>query len=192
MDDALRILGINGSRRHGATESLLVRAMAGCTRTINRTRPAIQTNTIHLVCTDLPMFFESNAGNVKVAALLDECMRADGIIIATPVHWGGASAAVVNVLSWMTELEEGWKLKGKAFGCIAHCDTDGGQSACNAMVTTLTHLGMVLAPFGTFYFNSSMADKSENQWMLTDADLLGSNVAELAYVLKKQFTVYNI
>ncbi len=112
---------------------------------------------------------------------------ANGVIIGTPVHWFTMSSHAKNLLDYLTILEvRGFELENTVVGCIATCDEDGGQKTALDILGALNHMGAVLPPYASVFVNTAMARKSEARWMEKDVQLLGSNVARMAKLVRSE------
>ena len=92
-------------------------------------------------------------------------LKADVVAFATPTHWFNVSALMKQLIDRM---EEGpnYPCEGKAAFFIAVCNEDGGQQAINQMMAPFNHMGFLIPPYASYIYNSNMAEKSEDQWML--------------------------
>lgn len=121
----------------------------------------------------------------KIITLLNIIRSADGIILATPVHWFNISSLMKTFIDHLTALEAPlFPMIGTPAACIAVCEEDGGTQACMAMAATLLHLGFTIVPNGALYYNTSMSG-GELNWQNTDLPLIGANVYRMAYILKE-------
>ena len=107
--------------------------------------------------------------------VVKEILRADGVIFATPVHWFNMSSRLLALLSWLATTTDApdYALEGKVAAVMAVCEEDGAQSANEKMVSALIHLGFIIPPFCTYFFNKSSAHKSEGGWQLEDQPRVG-------------------
>jgi multimeric flavodoxin WrbA len=106
---------------------------------------------------------------------LDAVAAADTVVFATPVLWFNVSALMKDLIE---QMEEGphFPYEGKAAFFVAVCEEDGGQQAINQMMAPLNHMGFWIPPYASYIFNTSMADRSEDEWMLTGVDELAERV----------------
>ena len=178
-DKHILVLCIHGSPKGGLTENLARQALDGARQAQASTR------LIHLVDWGLP-FFKPEMSPPPAAMILQDAIRqADGIILASPTRYFNACPEILNLINWLDYFHgPTWPLKGKVAGFLAGCEEDGGQSAVNAMMNPLQHLGVAVPPGGIVFHNKNMAEKSEDQWMITDVPILGRNVAQMARLLK--------
>lgn len=192
----LSIIGINASVCDGATDDLLTEMMAGCRNALTKNRRwrtidiRAESITLEMPHWTLPLFFRAHEPAPAVIDLLAKLKEADGIILASPVHWFTMSAAMKNLLDWCVLLEDGWPLKGKPVGFGACGDTDGGQDTVSAMAKVMAHLGCAIPAEAMFFRNTSITKRGvpsgcEQEWMVKDAPLVGAAVAEAA--LRRKF-----
>lgn len=176
------VLGINGSpaKRGRAAkllnEALKASAAAGAT-----------TKLVHLVDYEKKLFTLGHVARPPslIAKFLRDVRAADCLILATPVHWFGVSSLMKNFLDHLSTLEANhFLLEGTVVGCVAALEEDGGMKAVLDMVGPLSHMGAMFPPYGMFFCNRNMSQKSERKWMLEDHRLLGTNVVRLAQATK--------
>ena len=176
------VLGINGSpvKRGRAAkllnEALKASAAAGAT-----------TKLVHLVDYEKELFTLSHVARPPslMTKLLRDVRVADCLILTTPVHWFGVSSLMKNFLDHLSTLEANhFLLEGTVVGCIAALEEDGGMKVVLDMVGPLSHMGAMFPPYGMFFCNRNMSQKSEHKWMLEDHRLLGTNVVRLAQATK--------
>lgn len=107
--------------------------------------------------------------------VLDAIVRADAIVFATPVLWFNVSALMKELIELMEEGPD-FPYEGKAAFFVAVCEEDGGQQAINQMMAPLNHMGFWIPPYASYIFNSSMAERSEDAWMLVGIDELAERL----------------
>lgn len=179
QNEGVAILCIHGSQKGGLTETLARRALEGAHEARATTR------LIHLEDWPLPLFIPKKEPSPAIIILCEAITGADGIIFASPTRYFNACPEILNLINWMDVFHgPPWPLKGKVAGFIAGCEEDGGQMAVNAMMNPLQHLGVAVPPGGILFHNKNMAEKSEDQWMITDVPILGRNVAQMAQLMK--------
>lgn len=194
----VNIIGINASVVGGATDGILAEMLGGCRTAASKNRrwrkiaDIIHTENISLEMPrwNLPLFFRGHEPTETVMNILEKLKTADGIILASPVHWFTMSAAMKNLLDWCVLLEEGWPLNGKPVGFGACGDTDGGQDTVSAMAQVMAHLRCAIPADAMFFRNTSITKRGvpsgcEQEWMVKDAPLVGAAVAETA--LRRKF-----
>lgn len=110
--------------------------------------------------------------------LLREC---DGLIIATPVYWFSHSSLIQRLVEHLTPLEDHGELEGKVAGIIATEDEEGAGIVIAQMMLTLTHLGMVIAPYSGIF---SRGPGRDLRWVQEDVGNLGVRVMRLIKATK--------
>jgi multimeric flavodoxin WrbA len=121
-------------------------------------------------------------GNLR--KVVKEILRADGIIFATPTRNFCASSRVLALMSWLQVTTDApdYALAGKVGAFMSVCEEDGGQSANEKMFSPANHLGMIIPPFCSYFFNKFVGE-SEGNWQETDRTLVGLNVRRMIQVL---------
>lgn len=179
MSEKIIILGVNGADPGGTTEKLLLRALAAGEKT------GAEARLLRLTNFDLPIHTPGACLRPAVHAVYQEFEQAHGFILASYTQYYGVSPLMSNLIGWLDHFESPlWPLTGRAGGCIAVCEEDGGQQAASAMISFMLDLGMAIPPGGRLYHNKTMAEKSDQQWMITDVERVGRNVAKMARLLK--------
>lgn len=179
MSEKSVVLGVNGADPGGTTEKLLLRALAAAEKAHAEAR------LIQVANLDLPIHMPGTAPCPATAMLFSELMEADGIIFTSYTQYYSMSPLMSNLIGWLDYLESpDWPLTGKAGGCITVCEEDGGQQAASAILAFMLDLGLAIPPGGRLYHNKTMAEKSDQQWMITDIERVGRNVAKMARLLK--------
>lgn len=133
--------------------------------------------------------------------VLMKIMDADALAIATPVHWGGPSSLLSEVLGKMTSLEnnhrEIWRksgkepLLGKPFALIASQVGDGATMALSQVSWALNHMGMYCVPWGMIFepvmlkrpmvrMGLKIIRVREFEWIDTTIRLAAKNLLEFA------------
>ncbi len=121
--------------------------------------------------------------------LYEEVLKADGMIIATPVYWFNVSGVLKNFIDRLTVFEnmiviEGrcW-IEGKVAGVIAVGNDSGVIMTISNLFATLNSMGLIIPPWALAYINSKV-DAFDNENAILDSYNLGRNVALLAKILK--------
>jgi len=178
------ILGINGSpHKGGMCDRLLAQALQGSLH------EGAEVDYLHLV--DHIRTFPDGELSDRIPPELEELIlrieAADGIIVATPVHWFNVSALTKALIDFLSATEyRGFSLEGKALGALASCEEDGGAQALSLIALPLLHLGFLIPPYSLVFHNRNMADKSEDRWQERDPWLVGANVVRLARLAGKR------
>ncbi|MBL8705364.1 MAG: NAD(P)H-dependent oxidoreductase [Rhodospirillales bacterium] len=111
-------------------------------------------------------------------AVGERMVKANGLIIATPVHWFNVSTLIKRFLDevfW--ELDgEPYPLEGKPLGIIATCNEDGANQAIASIAMPANHVGLYVPPFGTLIHNIAMPGHGEDGWQ-DDPEFIGRVIA---------------
>ena len=182
------ILGFNGSpRKYGNTFKLLKAALLGSEK------EGAETELIHLYdreikpCIGCLSDEESLCGYPCVIEddmreIYDKILKADGLIIATPIYWFDVSGVVKNLIDRLTALENmihhsgySW-LEGKYGGIIAVGNDEGGVHVISTLLSTLVSMGVGIPPWALAYY-SGKEDVIENERVMMDAVNVGRVLA---------------
>lgn len=125
-----------------------------------------------------------------VTDLYPEILRADGLVLATPVYWANMSAVMKNFIEHLTPLEnDGFLLEGKVAAAIAASkDNEGGvEMAAMSLVTPLAQMGMLFPPNSIMWHPGDWvyAHGKHIDWAKESAPKVGRNMVELITLLKK-------
>jgi len=160
----IKILGINGSpRKWGNTCKLLKVALKAAEH------EGAATEIVHLYEYEIRPCEGCVSDDVKeckypcpleddMRLLYDKVLKADGLIISTPVYWYSPSGQLKNFIDRLTALEnmvviEGrsW-LEGKVAGVIV-CGNDGGAvHVASTLLATLNDMGIHIPPWSMAYY----------------------------------------
>ena len=182
------IIGINGSpRKNGLCGRLLRVALRSAEKS------GAQTKIIHLV--DHEKIFYRNYFARKPAKdfvkISDELVEANGMILATPVMWLNMSALMKNFFEQLTFLEiQNYQLQGLVAGLIATQDLEGGWKTTLDMVGPLNHMGVMIPPYCTAFYNRAMRQHRKGRWMYKDIKLVGRNVTMQAKMNMKHGPIW--
>jgi multimeric flavodoxin WrbA len=118
--------------------------------------------------------------------LFDEIEKADGMVLATPVHWMGPSTLMKTFIDNLTYLEvNGTRLQGKVAGVLTHAWEDGAFTTARDLAGILNAMGCVLPPYSLNMRNKNLRRNIETVWMWTDAALLGKNMVTMAEMTRQ-------
>jgi multimeric flavodoxin WrbA len=115
-------------------------------------------------------------------------VRADGLIIATPVYWYGPSGVLKNFIDRLTSMENmifhGGRslLEGKVAGFIATGADSGVMMTISYLAIVLNSMGVVIAPWSMAYTHEE--DALSDEAALKDAYNVGYLVVETIKALK--------
>lgn len=190
------ILAVNGSpHKDGTVQELVELVLAGAREA------GAETRTIHLY--DLKM--EHAPGNYSrdpnteiiqhmpkddLTALYPEIIRADGLVLGTPVYWSNMSGAMKDFIDRLTPLEnEDFKLYGKiaAFVAASKENEGGATMAVMSMVTALAQMGVMIPPEAIMWHPGSWTTtEGAASWAKEDAPMVGRNMVRLSRLLSEQ------
>ena len=195
MSGDVVLLGINGSpRRGGQSRSLLAVALKAA-RTLG-----VETKVIDLYdyriepCLGCVSDGKGACGYPCVVdddmrVIYEEVLRADGMILATPVYWYAAPGHVKNFVDRLTALEnmierEGRRwVEGKVAGVIAVGNDSGALHAASTLVVTFITMGFLVPPWGVAVY-TGIEPALKDYGTLSDAANVGLQVARAARALK--------
>ena len=120
--------------------------------------------------------YEPERRNDDIEDIRTLVMKADGFILATPVYWFSHSSLVQRLMEHLTPLEEYEKLEGKVAGIIATEDEEGAGMVIAQMMLTLTHFGMIIAPYSGIF---SRGHGRDYKWVREDVSNLGTRIMKL-------------
>jgi chromate reductase len=126
-----KIIAISGSLRKGSKNTALMNAAIGLNKSADIVVEEYDISNIPLYNQDL----EVGEGDVKtfpdaVTTLREAVSAAHGLIFVTPEHNFLMSAAMKNIIDW---LSRGTVLAGKVVGLMSAAGATGGSSATGAM-----------------------------------------------------------
>lgn len=179
----ITILGINGSpSKKGRTAKLLEKVMKGAEKN------GAKTKLIHLVDVEHLFFhsYLSKKPEKDLSKLLNELVKADGFILASPVNWMNVSVLMKNFIDKLTALEErGFLLEGKVAGFVAFENEGGGWETVLDMLAPLNHMGVLTPPYSLMFYNPRLSKQKISRWMDKDLELLGKNIVVMIEMIKK-------
>ena len=145
-------IDVFGNRDESTCAKLLKRALREAEKS------GVRTKILDLANDDTPPMNDSR--------IKDMLRKADGFIIATPVHWFNVSVLIKQFIdeALYDFSNEPYELEGKPVGIIAVCNEDGGNQAISNIAMPLNHCGVFVPPFGTLFYNRSMPEHGEGGW----------------------------
>ncbi len=126
-----------------------------------------------------------------IVAMYPEIVRADCLVLATPVYWVNMSGIMKEFIDHLTPLENsGSQLEGKVAAFIAASkENEGGQEmAVMSMVTALSQMGVLIPPNAIMWHPGkwSTAENITESWAKEDAPKVGRNIVTLTRILQEQ------
>ena len=121
--------------------------------------------------------------------LYPDILRADALVLGTPVYWMNMSGVMKTFIDRLTPLEsDGNQLEGKPAAFIAASKENhgGGESAAMAMATALLQMGCLVPPNGVMWHPGAWEAGGEAQesWAMHDAPRVGKTMVNLIEALR--------
>ncbi|MBI2024980.1 MAG: flavodoxin family protein [Candidatus Harrisonbacteria bacterium] len=190
------IIGINGSpHKNGLVAKLLMEVLEAAREN------GAETQLVHLY--DLSIIHEqglysedpekevpANMPEDGITKIYPDLIRADGLVLATPVYWANMSGVMKDFIDHLTALEnDNFKLEGKVAAFIAASkENEGGmEMAAISMVAALTQMGVLIPPWGIMWApgGSITAKEGHPKWANEDASHVGKTMVRLINLFKK-------
>ena len=201
-EEKIKILGINASpRKYGNTFKLLYIAL----RTAEKYGADIEL--VHLYDYDIkpclgclsdiqhacryPCVIDDGA-----RVVLDKILRADGLIIATPIYWYGPSGHLKNLIDRMTVFEnmifiDGYSwVEGKVAAFIATGSDSGDINTISYLSIVLNSMGFIIPPWALAY-HAREGDVLENKNAVLDAANIGKIIVETTHLIRSKKRWYD-
>ncbi|CAB3289961.1 NADPH-dependent FMN reductase [Methanocaldococcus lauensis] len=193
----MKVIGISGSPRPDGNTSLLVRESLNAIA-----EEGIETEFISLAGKELNPCLGCNickeTGYCQIIddiePILEKMKEADGIILGSPVYFGGVSAQLKMLMDRSRPLRIGFQLRNKVGGAIAvGASRNGGQETTIQQIHNffLIHSMIVVgdndptAHYGGTGVGKSPGDCEKDEIGLETARNLGKKVAEVIKLIKK-------
>ena len=193
----MKVIGISGSPRPEGNTTLLVREALNAIA-----EEGIETEFISLADKELNPCIGCNickeTGTCQIIDDVDEILEkmkeADGIILGSPVYFGGVSAQLKMLMDRSRPLRIGFQLRNKVGGAIAvGASRNGGQETTIQQIHNffLIHSMIVVgdndptAHYGGTGVGKSPGDCKNDDIGLETARNLGKKIAEVVKLIKK-------
>ncbi|CAB3289428.1 NADPH-dependent FMN reductase [Methanocaldococcus lauensis] len=193
----MKVIGISGSPRPDGNTSLLVRESLNAIA-----EEGIETEFISLAGKELNPCLGCNICKEigycqiidDIEPILEKMKEADGIILGSPVYFGGVSAQLKMLMDRSRPLRIGFQLRNKVGGAIAvGASRNGGQETTIQQIHNffLIHSMIVVgdndptAHYGGTGVGKSPRDCEKDEIGLETARNLGKKVAEVIKLIKK-------
>ncbi len=190
------VLGINGSpHKDGIVMQLLNRVLEGAQK------EGAETKVIHLYelnSVRTPGYYSQDPNKETpsmmpqddIVKLYPEILRADGLVLATPVYWANMSAAMKDFIEHLTPLEnDGFQLEGKVAAFIsASKENEGGlEMAAMLMVGALAQMGVLIPPNSVLWHPAKWnnTDRQAVSWAWEGSPMVGRNMVKTIKMFKK-------
>lgn len=194
----MRVLVLNTSLKHGKdlsnTEEVTEMVLAAM-----RKHGPVETETIRLADRNVPVglgFRESDDDDWPEIA--DKLRKADILIMATPIWWGGRSSLMQRVIERMDAFDEAAHtgradLLNKVAGIVITGSEDGAQATLAGIMEVLTFMNFALPPQCCTYWvgevgldpKTDRERRQKNQAVGEMAEKTGTNLMHLAKALKQ-------
>jgi len=199
LQEELFVLVLNASLKHGDTPSNTEEVTERVLRAIRDYCP-IQTETVRLSDRSIPAglgFRESD--DDEWPDIVEKIKKADVVIFATPIWWGGRSSLMQKAIERMDAFDEEYIQGGrsillnKAAGIVVTGSEDGAQATIASIMEVLTFMNFTLPPQCATYWvgevgmdSSSDAERRrKNKAVEHMAKITGRNLAYYAQLIKK-------
>ena len=148
----LKVLVLNASLKHGP-ELSNTEEVANMVLEHMKKDADIESETIRLSDMDIPVglgYKESETD--EWPSISDKLRKADVVIFATPIWWGGRSSLMQRVIERMDSFDEGTAgggreaLLNKVAGIVITGSEDGAQAVLAGMMEVLTFMNFTLPP----------------------------------------------
>ncbi len=190
------ILGVNGSPHlKGNVAHILNLVLSGARK------EGAKTEIIHLYKLKIihnPGYYSEdpkkeipkNMPKDDIVRLYPKIIKADGLVLATPVYWANMSGVMKEFIDHLTALEnDNFKLEGKVAAFIAASkENEGGRvMAAMSMATALIQMGVYIPPYAVMWYpgGSIYTKHTIKSWAVKDAPIIGKNMVKLINLLKR-------
>lgn len=194
----MKVLVLNASLKHGKeqsnTEEVTEMVLAAM-----RKHGKVEAETIRLADRNIPVglgFRESD--DDEWPEIADKLRKADILIIATPIWWGGRSSLVQRVIERMDAFDEAAHtgradLLNKVAGVVITGSEDGAQATLAGIMEVLTFMNFTLPPQCCTYWvgevgldpKTDRERRRKNKAVGEMAERTGAGLMHLAAVLKE-------
>lgn len=190
--ETLRVLTLNASLKHGSEPSN-TEEVANLVIEKMRTHATIEEESVRLADSDLPvgLSFRMSATD-EWPSIVEKIQKADIVLFATPIWWGGRSSLMQRVIERLDSLDEGEgggreSLLNKVAGIVITGSEDGAQATMASLMEVLTFLNFTLPPQCATYWVGEVGQDSK-----TDSERRRKNeaVSAMAEKTAKSLTSY--
>ncbi len=148
----LNVLVLNASLKHGSEPSN-TEEVANMVLERMKKRAEISSVMIRLADKNIPVGLGYDEGNGdEWPGIVAEIVKADVLIFATPIWWGGRSSLMQRVIERMDAFDEGTvpggreALLGKVGGVVVTGSEDGAQAVMAGIIEVLSFLNITIPP----------------------------------------------
>ncbi|MDB5254984.1 MAG: hypothetical protein JWL92_360 [Candidatus Nomurabacteria bacterium] len=152
MNTPIHVLILNGSLKHGDAPSNTEEVT---TMVVDKMKALadIETTVVRLSDKNIPVGLEYKIGeDDEWPGIVEQMQKADVVIFATPIWWGGRSSLMQRVIERMDSFDEGTvpggrgSLLNKVAGIVITGSEDGAQAVMAGMMEVLSFLNFTLPP----------------------------------------------
>ena len=196
----LRVLVLNGSLKHEPDVSNTHEVAEEVVKNIG-TSCQVHSEIIRLADQNVPVglgFRESDDDDWP--AIVGELKKADIVIFATPIWWGGRSSLMQRVIERLDSLDEEYHASGrsalynKVAGIVVTGSEDGALSTMGTIMMVLTWMGFTLPPECAAYWvgevgfppHEDRGKRKMNKATRAMAANMARNLAYYAQLLKER------
>lgn len=178
MNESLTVLVLNASLKHGDAPSNTEEVALMVIEEMKK-HATIESEVVRLSDKNIPVglgFKESD--DDQWPGIVEKIQKADVIIFATPIWWGGRSSLMQRVIERMDAFDEAVIAGGRAVllnkvaGIVITGSEDGAQSVLAGMMEVLSFLNFTLPPQCCTYWVGEVGEDPK-----TDADRRRKNKA---------------
>lgn len=176
--DTINVLVLNASLKHGTTPSN-TEEVSNMVLEHMKKDATIEAATVRLSDKNIPVGLEYKmSDDDEWPGIVAEIQKADVIIFATPIWWGGRSSLMQRVIERMDAFDEGTvpggrnSLLNKVAGVVITGSEDGAQAVMAGMMEVLSFMNFTLPPQCCTYWVGEVGMDPK-----TDADRRRANVA---------------
>ena len=148
----LNVLILNASLKHGTDPSATQEVADMVVAEMQKLSP-VTTTSIRLSDKNIPVGLGFNEGpGDEWPAIVEEIKKADIVLFATPIWWGGRSSLMQRIIERMDAFDEeiiaGGRsaLLNKVAGIVITGSEDGAQATLAGMMEILTFMNFTLPP----------------------------------------------
>lgn len=152
MADALNVLVLNASLKHGDAPSN-TEEVANMVLEKMRAHAEVSVETLRLSDKNIPVGLSYKMSeDDEWPAIVEQILKADVILFATPIWWGSRSSLMQRVIERMDAFDEDFikdgrsALLNKVAGIVITGSEDGAQSVMAGMMEVLSFLNFTLPP----------------------------------------------
>ncbi|MDB5237345.1 MAG: NADPH-dependent reductase [Parcubacteria group bacterium] len=151
---ALNVLVLNASLKH-CDEPSATEEVSNLVLEKMRTHATIESSMVRLSDKNIPVGLSyKESEEDEWPAIVDQIIKADIILFATPIWWGGRSSLMQRVIERMDAFDEGTipgvngreGLLNKVAGIVITGSEDGAQAVMAGMMEVLSFLNFTLPP----------------------------------------------